>query len=221
MARTIIEIYNNIPYNPALTTEWGFSCFVSGANLLFDTGGKGDVLLANMQSLGISPADVERLVLSHDHWDHTGGIGALLDANPSVEVYVHDGFSAATLDLIGRYTDPRTVDCWTTVADDVHATGPLGEQTREQALAVMTPRGFLVVTGCAHPGIGRIIRRVAEEGPVRGAMGGFHTVSDDDMEVLAGVDYVSPSHCTDRIGELRERYRQAFRSGGAGRVHRV
>ncbi|MDV2482715.1 MBL fold metallo-hydrolase [Methanoculleus sp. Wushi-C6] len=218
---TIIEVYNNIPCREGLTPDWGFSCLVEEAGLLFDTGERGDVLLRNMQALGIDPAAVGTLVLSHDHHDHIGGIAAILAANPSMEVYVHDGFSEKTLALIREYTEPRITAGWTGIAEGIAATGPLGTDIREQSLAIAVPDGYLVVTGCAHPHVGRIVDRVSEVGPVWGVIGGLHTVTDEDVGALAGVKYLSASHCTDRIGDLAGRYPDSFRPGGAGRVHRV
>ena len=217
---TITEIYNNVPCQEGLTTDWGFSCLLHEAGLLFDTGERGDVLLANMQALGIDPASVGRLVLSHDDHDHIGGIAAVLAANPSVEVYVHDAFSEKTLSLIRKYTEPRIIKEWTEIADGIAVTGPLEAHRREQSLALRVPDGYLIITGCAHPHISRIIDRVAEEGPVWGVIGGLHTVSDEDIKSLAGVAYLSASHCTDKIGELAERYPESFRPGGVGKVHR-
>jgi len=217
---TITEIYNNIPCREGLTTDWGFSCLLNEAGLLFDTGERGDVLLANMQALGIDPVSISKLVVSHDDHDHIGGLAAVLAANPSMEVYVHDAFSEKTLGLIREYTEPLIVKEWTEIADGIAVTGPLEAHRREQSLAITVPEGFLVVTGCAHPHISRIIDRVAEEGPVWGVIGGLHTVSDEDIKSLAGVAYLSASHCTDKIGELAERYPESFRPGGVGKVHR-
>lgn len=219
---TITELYNNIPCREGLTADWGFSCLIEEAGLLFDTGERGDVLLANMQTLGIDPGELRSLVLSHDHHDHIGGIAAVLAANPSMEVVVHDAFSEKTLSLIRNYTEPRIVDGWTEIADGIAVTGPLGTDIREQALVLSTPGGHLVVTGCAHPHIGRIIGEVfSKAGPVWGAIGGLHTVSGEDIDALAGVAYLSASHCTVNLAELRERYPDSFRPGGVGNVHRI
>jgi 7,8-dihydropterin-6-yl-methyl-4-(beta-D-ribofuranosyl)aminobenzene 5'-phosphate synthase len=218
---TLTEVYNNIPYRRDLIPDWGFSCYIHEAGLLFDTGAKGSVLLANMQELGISPADVRHLVLSHDHWDHTGGIQAILAANSSIEVFVHDGFSEETLGLIREYAAPTIVDTWTDILSGIAVTGPLENDVREQSLVVTVPGGLLIVTGCAHPHISRIIDRVSREGPVWGLIGGLHTVTAEDIDALAGVAYISASHCTDKIREIEERYPETFRPGGAGKVHRL
>jgi len=218
---TVTEVYNNIPCRQDLTPDWGFSCLLEEAGLLFDTGERGDILLANMQALGINPASIRYLVLSHDHHDHIGGLAAILAANPSVEVFVHDAFSEKTLSLIRAYSEPRIVGGWTEITDGIAVTGPLGTDIREQSLAVAVPDGFLVITGCAHPHISRIINRVSREGRVWGVIGGLHTLTDEDIDALAGAAYLSASHCTERIGELQERYPETFRPGGAGKVHRI
>ena len=56
--------------------EWGFSALVDARDrrILFDAGGRPDVVLRNAQELGCDLAAVEDVVLSHGHWDHTGGL---------------------------------------------------------------------------------------------------------------------------------------------------
>jgi 7,8-dihydropterin-6-yl-methyl-4-(beta-D-ribofuranosyl)aminobenzene 5'-phosphate synthase len=218
---TIIEVYNNIPCREGLTTDWGFSCLLVEAGLLFDTGERGEILLANMQALGIDPAAVRHLVLSHDHHDHTGGLAAMLAENPSIEVIVHDAFSEKTLSLIREYSEPRIITEWTEIGDGIAATGPLGADIPEQSLVVTVPGGHLIVTGCAHPHISQIIERVLQEGAVWGVIGGLHTVTGEDIDALAGVAYLSASHCTDKIAKLAERYPGSFVPGGVGKTHRV
>jgi 7,8-dihydropterin-6-yl-methyl-4-(beta-D-ribofuranosyl)aminobenzene 5'-phosphate synthase len=59
--------------------EWGYSALVEvdGRKFLFDTGANPDVVLKNAKTLGIDLSDVEDVVLSHNHDDHTGGLIAL------------------------------------------------------------------------------------------------------------------------------------------------
>jgi len=218
---TITEVYNNIPYREGLTTDWGFSCLVEEAGLLFDTGAKGDILITNMQALEIDPVKIRSVVLSHDHHDHVGGLASILDANPRLEVFVHSGFSRETLERISDLTIPQVVRGWVEIADGVAVTGPLGATIQEQSLALETPAGFLIITGCAHPHIARIIERASQEGRVCGVIGGLHSLSDRDLQELASLAYISASHCTENIAHLQERYPASFRPGGLGRVHRV
>lgn len=56
--------------------EWGFSALVEadGRRILFDTGLRPDTVLLNAQSMRIDLSNVEEIVLSHNHADHTGGL---------------------------------------------------------------------------------------------------------------------------------------------------
>lgn len=216
---TITEVYNNTLHDPALTAAWGFSCYIKEANLLFDTGGDGGILLSNMEHLGIEPGRLEAIVLSHDHWDHRGGLSALFEAGASPDVYVLREFSEETLGLVERFATPVVVDGWTEIAGGIASTGPLGDTILEQSLAIESRGGLFIITGCAHPHIGTILRHAASKGHVWGAMGGFHTVSADDIDALASLSYVSASHCTEGLEAIIEAIHDAYVPGGAGTVH--
>jgi len=75
--------------------EWGYAALVEvdGKKILFDTGAHPDVVLRNAQSLGIDLSQVEDVVISHHHPDHTGGLLALRRAlmvkNPLAISRVH------------------------------------------------------------------------------------------------------------------------------------
>ena len=56
--------------------------------ILFDTGGKGELLLSNMAAAGFMPDQIDSVVLSHAHGDHTGGLQDLLEINNEVKVFV-------------------------------------------------------------------------------------------------------------------------------------
>lgn len=59
--------------------EWGYAALieVDGRRLLFDTGGRPDTVLQNARELGLDLSDIDTAVLSHNHWDHTGGLTTL------------------------------------------------------------------------------------------------------------------------------------------------
>lgn len=68
----------------ALIAEPGFSALVRiekdgrDRTLLFDTGVSPNGMVENMRRLGLSPSDVEVIVLSHGHWDHVTGMEGLV-----------------------------------------------------------------------------------------------------------------------------------------------
>ncbi|MGH7525386.1 MAG: MBL fold metallo-hydrolase [Gemmatimonadales bacterium] len=77
--------------------EWGFAALVEvdGRRLLFDTGSRPQTVLDNARELGIDLSDITDVVLSHHHWDHTGGLIALREAlskkNPAALSRAHVG----------------------------------------------------------------------------------------------------------------------------------
>ena len=59
--------------------EWGFAALVEadGKRLLFDTGARPRTVLDNARELGLDLADIDDVILSHNHEDHTGGLMTL------------------------------------------------------------------------------------------------------------------------------------------------
>ena len=77
--------------------EWGYSALVEvdGHKILYDTGLSADLVLRNAKALKIDLSDVEDVVLSHNHYDHVGGLMSLRrelsKINPRAMCRVHVG----------------------------------------------------------------------------------------------------------------------------------
>lgn len=89
MAQITILVENS-SYNNQLRGEHGLSFWIEceGGTILFDTG-QTSLFAENALELGISLAGTDAAVLSHGHYDHTGGIEALLNVNDKAEIYLH------------------------------------------------------------------------------------------------------------------------------------
>lgn len=223
---SIYEIYNNISCSPGVKTDFGYSCYIAEAGVLFDSGARGEILLENLRSMGISPSQIKYFVLSHDHWDHNGGIGALLDENPGITSFYPPGTSDKTVSVLKRGSGCVCVEKRTEIAPGVFSTGPVegmfsGEKIIEQSLVLDLPGSLFVVAGCSHPHISKILSVVRKWGEVSGVIGGFHDVDSEDVESLKGLKYIAPSHCTDPLETIETAYPREFLRCGAGYVHRV
>jgi len=233
-ALTIRIVQDNYPYSDELETAWGFAAWVDGAEktLLFDTGSDGTLLLANMAKLDLDPNDVETVVISHNHADHTGGLVGLLQRHADLDLYGLESFPARFKQVVRDY-GARLVEVKVPVSicAQVRSTGQVGTRIPEQALVVRTQRGLVVITGCAHPGVVRMVERakaVYEGEDVLLVLGGFHlgwaSAAELDQVIAAlqglGVRYVAPTHCSGDKTRARfhERFGNRYLEVGAGKI---
>ncbi len=218
---------DNNPFDSRLNTQWGFAALVEyqGRTLLFDTGASGSVLLDNMKQLGADPRSVEAVVISHAHDDHTGGLQALLDAGSRPTVYAPP-LAGLPKAVVAQAKLVEVTDALE-IFPGVHTTGMVVD---EQALVVETRDGTVVITGCAHPGVAKMVRQAQEVVPGKIALlaGGFHLLETGQEKlppIIAelrqlGVEKVLASHCTgdSAIALFRTEYGENYVEGGAGRT---
>ncbi len=91
MVRITCLIDNAVRARSTLWGEHGLSFLIElqGRRVLFDTGASGTVLRHNVREVNVAPDSLAALVLSHAHYDHTGGLGALLKLRPGLPLYAH------------------------------------------------------------------------------------------------------------------------------------
>ena len=229
----ITVVYDNNPGVAGVGTGWGFSCLIQGTpkTLLFDTGGNGATLLANMNRLGIRPGAVDIVFLSHYHGDHVGGLERFLSKNHQVTVCCPASFPAGfKAALSARGVKMKAFRAAAKICGGVYTTGEMCTWIKEQSLMISTEKGTVLITGCAHPGIVKIVTaaKTLLGSDVYLVMGGFHLGGMGETELLGiiaafkqlSVASVGPCHCSgDRARRLfREAYGENFVTIGAGSV---
>lgn len=208
-------LYDN-EAKPGLRGSWGFAALLETEkeSLLFDTGWDGCLLLENMKKLGVSPTSFRKLVLSHQHWDHIGGLPTILQANPDLTVYAPESFSRNIKAEIRKRAKLVEIKEPCEILPGVYSTGELGNKIKEQSLVLDSGKGLYVLTGCAHPGLSAILDAAERFGKVKGLIGGLH--DSTEFERLEGLKLVAAGHCTTHKVEIRERFQDSFLEIGAG-----
>jgi 7,8-dihydropterin-6-yl-methyl-4-(beta-D-ribofuranosyl)aminobenzene 5'-phosphate synthase len=228
----ITYLYDNTAAVPGVTADWGFSCLVEcdGRRILFDTGANAGILRRNLSALKIDLSALDAVVISHGHDDHIGGIAAL-GARSGLPVFFPRHASRQAADAISAVSDARVP-----VTDNIEPFPGIIVSAEypgiawEDALALDTPEGLIVIVGCAHPGIVTMLRKIGESTGHRidTVIGGFHllnTPKDEVGRIIAefkamGIRRVGATHCTgdEAIRMFREAYGNGFIEGGVGTV---
>jgi 7,8-dihydropterin-6-yl-methyl-4-(beta-D-ribofuranosyl)aminobenzene 5'-phosphate synthase len=230
---SIIITYDNNAYQEGFSSAWGFSCLIRGTEqtILFDTGGNGAILLANMKRLRIDPEEIDIVVLSHIHGDHVGGLERLIEENKSITIYLPRSFPKGFKEsLKSSGIKIREVHDHTKICKGVYSTGELGTWIKEQSLIIHTERGMILITGCAHPGIVKIISKAKDftGNDVLFVTGGFHLGGKGKRELeeillrfrKLKVKYVGPCHCSGDLARqiFEKEYRDNYINVGVGRI---
>ena len=215
----ILPLYEGTAVQAGLHTGLGVSYLVKTdtATILFDVGNNPSAtapspLEQNMATLGISLDQVDMIVLSHTHFDHTGGqqwrtkgtfaVGgdrqAPLGNRP---VYLPESLSYPG-------SAPAVVTSPTRIAEGVATTGAIPfvypfpawlaiPGGVEQSLIVnVKGTGLVVITGCGHMGLASLLAHVQAEfaAPVAGVVGGMHEGKADAQALTPQIQLLSAIH---------------------------
>ena len=230
----ITIVFDDNVINNSLTPGHGFSCLIklNQKTILFDTGSDSSALLNNMSRLHIDPKEIDTIVLSHIHDDHVGGLNGILEQNKAVTVYLLESFPSnfkGKVKSLGATV--KEVEKPIEVFSGVYTTGELGSDIREQSLIIDTVEGLLIITGCAHPGVLKIIKKsqyIIPDKRVYLVMGGFHLSGVSSRIIRStvnsfaelGVAMVAPCHCSggETCRLFKESYGVNYIESGVGKT---
>jgi 7,8-dihydropterin-6-yl-methyl-4-(beta-D-ribofuranosyl)aminobenzene 5'-phosphate synthase len=218
--------------------QWGLSVLIDD-DVLFDTFANGPTLEKYFHAHRIHVGTIRHIIISHDHWDHTGGLWWVLEQNRDCAVYVCRKTAPA---LKERIIDcgARLVEVERSIAvkEGVHTTGEIdgvyaGTPIVEQALLLRNRDTLAVVTGCSHPGLHPILVRAGLlfQDRVDMILGGLHLMNTGaaDLEKMAvvlqeiyRVRTLAPCHCTGAaaLAFFKNRLPQRTVKAGSGDVFR-
>ncbi len=160
-----------------------------------------------MRALDLDPGSIEEVFISHPHADHMGGLSAFLRINPVMVVVPRSTPAPRKVEVL-KVSEAQKIH------PGIYSTGELAGI--EQSMAVDSASGMVVVSGCAHPGVGEILKVASEFGRVAALIGGLHGFSN--LDLIEDLDLICPAHCTRYRPLILERFPEKSLAGGAGRV---
>lgn len=197
--------------------------------------------------LGADLDKTDFIVLSHHHWDHTGGLRyhafrkkKKLVTHPRVPEKM---LAEQSLDLTTDFEVATSTQALE-FSPGIFYLGEIPRQTNfekgayqddpmpdDTAIAIKTKKGMIVVTGCSHAGVCNIVeyaKKVTGQN-LYGAMGGFHLFEDDPAAITGSIDYfrqekpafLFPMHCVDHAAMSAFYDNFKVRKYGAGEVFEV
>jgi 7,8-dihydropterin-6-yl-methyl-4-(beta-D-ribofuranosyl)aminobenzene 5'-phosphate synthase len=151
------------------------------------------------------------------------------DGNPPDIMRFGSAWPAANFQLVDKNTE---------IAPDIQlillvSDKPGTLELRELSLAIDTPEGVVIVVGCSHPGVEKILAAAATINPrIRLITGGFHLVVTSDEDIAKTVtalhdtfrvEYVAPGHCTGEpaFTALRKAFGDRYLYAGLGTTLRL
>jgi 7,8-dihydropterin-6-yl-methyl-4-(beta-D-ribofuranosyl)aminobenzene 5'-phosphate synthase len=206
---------------PGFTPSHGFSCLVDTPDgyLLFDTGWSGPILLENLRRFNIQLEKIKYVFLSHFHWDHIGGLPDLLAYIKPI-VYVLNSFSTNFKNEVKKITELIEVKNKSEILPGFFSTGGINNKNIvEQSLVIKYKNNIIVISGCAHPGLDKILEKASSIGKVNYIIGGFHDFKN--LEILSVVNNIMPCHCTKFRENILEKYATCARRIEAGSIIKI
>ncbi len=268
----ITILAENYAYKTA-HSEWGFAALIEidQKKFLFDVGLSGTCLLDNAKELELSISQIDGVILSHGHYDHTDGLEPVLNRLKIKHLYGHPdifshryslkngelaykGMRLTRLELEEKFGVTLHLESGVSnISEHLFLTGTvpftnsyelisphfkvcdpqgkiIGDDSfpDDNSLVLDTPKGLVIVFGCAHRGIVNIMEYVKKtfNKKIYGIIGGTHLYIASPEHFAFVVEYmkkeeielIAPGHCTgmQRIFDLQNIFKDKVRPAFCG-----
>jgi len=202
-------LVTNCAGRKGLLAEHGLSLFIrhDSGDILLDTGA-GPLFLDNASFMNLPIENIDLAVLSHDHWDHNGGIPALSRVfsmiSKSCPVYHPDDYESPKLPALAF----KSVSESFSIKDNIHLVVTTGKYAGKDGTIDIREVSLIVddtlFIGCCHSGFKAIVKEAMKFSKIRTIAGGFHNHSQDDPQLeksaeflkSCGIEKVIIMHCS-------------------------
>ncbi len=233
MKATILCLYDEgaVEGTPLIGAR-GFSLLINvdGEQTMFDTGLRGRYLMNNMKVLKVVPEKIKRVIISHGHSDHVGGLRKLNDSRTEYLKVFSDQKTFET--RTGIRGSPvfkgltkiahEHVEGWVRLSEHLYIAPPISGEHSECSAVLLTKRGPVLICGCCHDGIGQRMDQVEDmlgRQPTS-IVGGLHLSGSghqrigrtlEDLESRSS-PHIYTGHCTEPNGMTKLRTRFGLRA---------
>jgi len=198
----------------------GFSTLIynyfSDSFLLFDTGSDGESLIHNIEKCGVEISAIKKVIISHNHAEHSGGLEELYNRKHDIEIYVP---TEILITYNRKYSKSKVIGVseLTEIDTNIYSTGQLGTYLKEQALFLKTYEDeIIIIVGCAHPGLDEIITMAKSIGPIKAIIGGLHNLRN--FISLQNIEFIGPCHCTQNLDLIKQRFPEQYNDINVGKT---
>jgi len=221
------------------TKSYGFSAVIEIDNkkVLFDTGSNKKPLLDNFKSLGYTPKDLDCVILSHNHDDHTDGLPGILQENETIPVYVHKDWDrkVSFMGFQVPVKNKRIINHGgklSQISNKIIITNPHYSNDYggidEHACYVKNEQknSYILITGCCHPGLTTFLNdreslNISLNSPLSiiGGLHGFRFSNQQAKQFYPKLEKIILSHCTTHIKAYERQFKEKVSVGVVGKTY--